>query len=94
MKVERAPTAFGPVSFKFESHLTQGNMVAELDLPQRNQPKHAFVRARVPDGWKVMGASAVGGAEPKTFVADEKGTVDVTGLKAKVVLNFKVEKRR
>src|SRR5205823_2699685 len=34
IKVERAQTAFGPVSLRVESKLNQGEVVAEVDLPQ------------------------------------------------------------
>jgi hypothetical protein len=88
LKVERAPTAFGPVSFRLESHLAEGTVKAELDLPQRNPPGQAYLRVRVPDGWKVMQAEAPGGK----FNVDEKGTVDVTGLKGKIAINFTVKR--
>ena len=38
IKVDRAPTAFGPVSFVVRSKLSQGEVVAEVDLPRRNPP--------------------------------------------------------
>jgi len=88
LKVDRAPTAFGPVSFHLESHLNAGNITGEVVLPDRNLPKHALFRARVPDGWKTMDADAGG----KKLAVDEKGTVDLTGLKGKVPLTFNVKK--
>ena len=39
LTVERAPTAFGPVSVRVQSKLAQGELVADLDLPTRNTPK-------------------------------------------------------
>ena len=50
IELERAPTAFGPVSVRMESKLKEGTVVAEVDLPQRNQPKRTLLRARVPEG--------------------------------------------
>jgi hypothetical protein len=85
-KVERAPTAFGPVSVKLDSHLKQGKVIAELDLPERNTPGKILLRARVPDGWKAVSAQ-VGG---KSLKPDEKGTVDLTGLKGKQTVHFTV----
>src|SRR5204863_9758156 len=47
--VERAPTAFGPVSMRMESKLGQGEVVAEVGLPTRNAAKTILLRARVPE---------------------------------------------
>jgi hypothetical protein len=88
IKVERAPTVFGPVSLNVQSKLTQGEVIAEVDLPQRNQPKQTLLRARLPDGWKVVSATA---GETK-LKADEKGTADITALKGKVTVHFQVKK--
>jgi hypothetical protein len=86
IKVERAPTAFGPMSFKLESKLSQGEVVAEVDLPQRNQPKQTWLRIRLPDGWKAVSAKA-GSQELKV---DEQGTVDLTAFKGRLSLRFAV----
>jgi hypothetical protein len=88
IKVERAPTAFGPVSMNVQSSLSQGEVVAEVDLPQRNQVKQILLRARLPEGWKVISATA---GESKLKV-DEQGTVDITALKGKVIVRFKAQK--
>jgi hypothetical protein len=84
LKVERAPTAFGPVSIHLQSDLRNGNVVAEVDLPQRNEPKRTLLRARVPDGWKVTSATANG----KTLTVDDTGAADLTGLKGKATVVF------
>jgi hypothetical protein len=88
VKVDRAPTAFGPVSLNVQSKLSQGEVVAEVDLPQRNQPKQTLLRARLPEGWKAVSATA---GQTKLNV-DEKGTVDITALKGKVSVHFQVKK--
>src|SRR5205823_3463497 len=71
--VERAPTAFGPVSMRVRSNLSQGEVIVELDLPQRNTPKQTLLRARVPAGWKVISATA----ESRNLKVDNEGTVDI-----------------
>src|SRR5262249_53062787 len=53
IKVERAPTAFGPVSFSLNSNLKKGEVVAELEPPRRNPPKRLLLRVRLPDGWRI-----------------------------------------
>jgi hypothetical protein len=87
-KVERAPTTFGPVSFSMESKLNHGEVVADIQLPQRNVAQKILFRARVPDGWKIISAKANG----QNLDVDEKGTIDLTKLKDKVALRFSVKK--
>ena len=87
-KFERAPTAFGPVSVSMQSKLSQGEVVAEVQLPERNVVEKILLRARVPDGWKVISAKANG----QDLNADEKGTVDLTNFKGKVTVQFAVKK--
>lgn len=87
-KVERAPTMFGPVAIKMGSHLAQGNVTAEVMLPERNAPEHIFLRARVPDGFRTVSAEMDG----RDYEADSKGTIELTGLKGKHSVIFKVSK--
>lgn len=89
IKVENAPTAFGRMSYKIESQLDQGVVLAELDLPERNAPEKIFLRARVPTGWKVISATA--GADKLNL--DEKATVDISSLTGKQSIRFAVEKK-
>jgi hypothetical protein len=60
-----------------------------VQLPDRNQPKHTFVRARVPDGWRVTGA-AIGEAK---LAVDDRGTVDLSGRSGEVAVQFFVAKQ-
>jgi hypothetical protein len=88
IKVERAPTAFGLVSLRAESKLSHGEVIVECELPERNRPKRILLRARVPDGWKVISARVEG----KQLAADEQGTVDLTDFKQKATVRFQVKK--
>ena len=36
--VTKAPTAFGPVSLRVDSRLEQAEVIADVELPQRNKP--------------------------------------------------------
>jgi hypothetical protein len=85
--VEHAPTAFGPVSVNVRSRLSAGEIVADVDLPTRNQPTQALLRIRVPDGWHVTSAKAA----DRELNVDERGTVSVAGLPPKTTIHFKVE---
>ena len=86
--VERAPTAFGPVSVRAESHLADGHVTATVELPSRNAPRRTLLRARVPEGWRVTSAR-VGSEDLRV---DDRGTVDLTGRKGTVVVRFAVKK--
>jgi hypothetical protein len=86
--VERAPTAFGPVSVRAESHLASGNIAVTAQLPTRNAPRRVLLRARVPEGWRVTSASL--GSE--VLRVDDRGTVDLTGREGTVVIRFAVNK--
>ena len=86
--VERAPTAFGPVSVRAESHLASGSVTATVELPTRNAPRRTLLRARVPKGWRVTSARLGGEA----LRVDERGTVDLTGRNGTVVVRFAVKK--
>lgn len=88
IKIERAPTAFGPVSYRLESKLSTGEILAEVELPARHAPAKALFRVRVPDGWRVTAAEAL----DKRLAVDGQGTVDVAGLGGKVGLRFRVAK--
>jgi hypothetical protein len=86
IKIDRAPTAFGPVSVKMDSHLRQGFVQAEVALPERNVPNKTLLRARLPDGWK-MTSAAVGSNKLNRTDLD---TVDLSALKGKQTIKFAV----
>jgi hypothetical protein len=87
--VERAPTAFGPVSLRVESRLGRGEVVADVTLPERTAPEKMLLRIRLPDGWWIRQVR-VG---EKTLPMDERGTVDLTGLRGRVSLRCDVAAR-
>ncbi len=88
LKVERVPTAFGLVSVRVQSKLSQGTVTAEVDLPQRNPPRRTSLRIRVPDGWRVISAQMT--PDLKLDV-DERGTVDLPPRQGKAIIQFKVK---
>jgi hypothetical protein len=88
IKVERAPTAFGPVSFRLESHLSRGEIKAEIDPPHRNRPKSMLLRARAPDGWQIVSANING----QQIQPDPVGTVDLSSLTARTSVLFHVQR--
>jgi hypothetical protein len=48
IRVERAPTYYGPVSFTVESHTATGEIAVSLDTPMRQRPAALLVRLRHP----------------------------------------------
>ncbi|MDB6028238.1 MAG: hypothetical protein JWM68_4461 [Verrucomicrobiales bacterium] len=86
--VNRAPTAFGIVSFKLESHLSKGEVAAEVELPARNRPQKVLFRARLPDGWKVHEARIA----DKPVAVDQTGAVDLSAFSGKQMIRFLVAK--
>jgi len=85
--LERAPSAFGPLSLKMESHLGAGEVIATVELPARNKAWKTFLRARVPEGWQVT-AARIG---DKRVPVDAQGTIDLTEAGAHVVVRFEVK---
>jgi hypothetical protein len=59
LRIEAAPTAFGPVSLVAHSELSSGKVNVDLTPPSR-LAKSVQLRLRLPDGWKVTRASAGG----------------------------------
>jgi hypothetical protein len=88
IKVRRSPTAFGLVSLVVQSRINKGEVTAKLELPTRNAAKQTLLRIRVPDGWRVISAKA-GSHE---LEVDERGTADVSKLKGKTSVRFRVAK--
>ena len=90
IKVERAPTAFGPVSFQIESKLSEGKVLAEFNLPVRNPPKQTQARIRLPDGWQII-AAQVNGTNVR---ADATGAVDLSRQSGKINLQMNVTQQK
>lgn len=89
ISIERAPTAFGPVSLRIESHLNDGRLDASVTLPSRNQPPRTLLRARVPEGWQVT-AAKLGN---KSLTVDKEGTVDLSAERGTVAVAFAVQQK-
>ena len=88
ISIDRAPTAFGEVSLRMESKLAAGEILAEVTLPTRNPPARTLLRARVPDGWKVIGARTATGP----LVVGAHSTVDLSALRGSVSVRFQVSR--
>ena len=82
------PTAFGRVGVQAASELSAGKVSMIVQLPERNRAKHAYLRCRVPDGWRVTGA-AIGTMK---LPVDDRGTIDLSGQQGEIKVVFSVAK--
>ena len=86
IRVQSALTAFGTISYRIESHLSRGEVTAEIELPSRERPKSTLLRARVPEGWKIISAMIEG----KNANPDKNGTINLSAEHGKVKVLYKV----
>jgi hypothetical protein len=82
IKIERAPTAFGDVSFAIHSDVDKGKVTADISLPQ-HAPSKTLLRLRVPDGYEVKTASA-GSTELMVQSTPNGPVIDLTKLTGKI----------
>ncbi|MGB9690194.1 hypothetical protein [Thermogutta sp.] len=50
LRIERAPTYFGPMSLVMTSHSREGRIEVDMLPPERNPPQTIYLRIRHPDG--------------------------------------------
>lgn len=84
--VERAPTAFGPVTLQVTSKLSEGKVEVELKLPQRSKPDSTQLRLRLPEGWRVESAQCGN----QVLSVDASGAFSCEGLPAEAHIVAKV----
>ncbi len=88
IKVQRAPTAFGTVSYELKSYLKDGFVDAFIVLPERNPRSKIYFRARVPDGW-VVDSATIG---TQRLQVDKHGAVELSKFSGKQAVRFAVRK--
>jgi hypothetical protein len=87
LRVERAPTAFGEVSFEIKSQLASGRIIAAVSLPERNPAARTLLRLRPPDGWNLQSAHLADGTN---LPLDPSGTVDLSLRRGRQRIEFSV----
>jgi hypothetical protein len=85
VRVQRAPTAFGEVSVHAKSDIAKGRVTVELEAPA-DAPDKMLLRLRLPGGYRVTSAEAAG----KDLPVEKGETIDLSGLKGKIVLTARV----
>lgn len=86
VSVERAPTAFGPVSFGAESRLASREIVVTIDPPSR-RPDVFLLRPALPEGWRLASAAIEGAVV--TVEAD--GGIRLPDRSGSITVRFRVE---
>jgi hypothetical protein len=85
VRIEGAPTRFGPVSFAIDSRSNEGKMLAAVDPPVRNPPEAIALRLRHPRGEPIRSVRVDG--QPSTeFTAD---TVTLRGLGTRTAIEVR-----
>jgi hypothetical protein len=87
LRVTRAPSAFGPVSFTAESRLDAGEVVVRVAPPGR-RPDHFLLRPPLPPGWSVASADVAGAA----LTTGPDGSVDLSGRAEPLSVRFRVRR--
>jgi hypothetical protein len=87
LKMERAPTMFGDVSFRVESHLSRGEVLVHVDAPPR-RPDKFLLRLPLPPGWKAVSAKV---GETTVDLAKD-GAMDLTSRPGQFTVRFRVER--
>lgn len=86
IRVENAPTMFGPVSCRVKSKLSDGYIEVHVKPPQR--PVKAFLlRAPLPNGWKIVSVESDG----KKARLIGRDTINLTGTQKPLTVRFIVE---
>jgi hypothetical protein len=81
IRVDRAPTSFGQMSFEIRSMLVnEGQIVTDVTLPP-NPPRETRLRLRTPPGWLLRSAES-SGTVLRIRAKDE--TIDLSTLRGKV----------
>ncbi|MGQ9554725.1 MAG: hypothetical protein ACUVWR_11490 [Anaerolineae bacterium] len=84
VRVSGAPTYFGVVGYEVTSHLGEGFVEANLELPERNAAERTLLKLRVP-GKRRMRSVVVNGVSHSGFDAG-KEVIDLSGLTGKTTV--------
>lgn len=89
LRAERAPTAFGELSFRVESRLNRGEVLLDIDAPPR-KPDRWLVRVPLPEGRKVSTAHLAG----HNLAVAVDGSVEIPYQPGRFTVRFGVESSR
>jgi hypothetical protein len=87
LEVAKAPTMFGPVSFRVESRLSEGELRLEITNPP-HRPASFLVRPSLPRGWTAAAAIVAGSDLP----IRPDGAIELNGQTGALRVRVRVEK--
>ncbi|MCD4826054.1 MAG: hypothetical protein K8S55_15800, partial [Phycisphaerae bacterium] len=90
IRVSKAPTMFGEISYHIKSHLKQGRIEVQIQAPARSQPKSFVLRLRTPLKRKIKTVMVNGKMSDK--FNPEKETIDLSGISGKIKLEVRYGK--
>ncbi len=79
VSVDQAPTFFGSVSYRIDSHAGDGYIEARVDVPARSKPSAIVLRLRHPEGKPMRQVTVNGQAHDAWDAARETITLDAEG---------------
>lgn len=82
IRVDNAPTCFGPLSYSITSKIAAGSIIAKVCVPDRDPISELKLRFRLPRPYRMSGVT-VNGESYERFDSD-KETIDLTGLKGTI----------
>ncbi len=86
VEIRNAPTSFGPVSLKIESHVERGEIRVDWNSPARRTPNVVFLKLRHPSRKGITGVRING--RPSTRFSGETVYLDSPGGSLKVVVSY------
>ena len=60
IKIDRAPTYYGRLSMKIDSHAASNRILAQINMPERKHPRSLIVRLRHPRGQPIKSVTVNG----------------------------------
>lgn len=90
IKVARAATMFGEISYHIKSHLKQNRIEVQIQSPARSRPESFILRLRTPLKRKIKTVTINGKSGDK--FNPEKETIDLSGISGKIKLEVRYGK--
>jgi hypothetical protein len=78
IQVTNAPTCFGPVSYRLDSHLSENRIDASISLPSRNPATNTYLKFRAPSGHSIQ--TVYIGGKPHARFDPTSEVIDLSGM--------------
>lgn len=88
LRIQNAPSRFGPISIHLQSQLQNGFVEIQLQLP-KNRPESTSIRIRLPKPYQAFAFTS----ENKTYEIPVSQRIDLSKFHAETVIKIKVQVR-